>query len=63
MFEKTALQHADVAGIKGAYFAEGTMFCDADSTPRWAVERFVEVYPDTIVTILRNGEIAVDFTI
>jgi len=62
-FEKIALQHAEDAGLKEAYFDSGTLFVDTDCVTEEALDYFQTIYPNTMVTRVSGVETAIDFTV
>ena len=62
-FEKIALQHAEDAGLKEAYFDSGTLSVDTDCVSEQALDYFQTIYPKTIVTRVSGVETAIDFTV
>jgi len=63
-FEKIALQHAEDAGLKEAYFDSGTtLFVDTDCVTEEALDYFQTICPNTMVTRVSGVETAIDFTV
>ena len=62
-FEQTALFHANVCGMKNAYFCNGSMFFEGsvnDLTVQDALHSFRLVYTNTVVSPC-GEEVAIDF--